>query len=80
MPELFDGFEPVDVNAAILDCKSLIANEAAQRQVRIVTELAVIEVTPRGLELKEIASDTTIDAVRAATGAELIVEGTPVTF
>jgi len=46
----------------------------------IVTELAVIEVTPRGLELKEIASETTVDAVRAATGAELIVDGTPATF
>jgi len=46
----------------------------------IITELAVIEVTPRGLLLKEIASDTTIEQVRAATGAELIVEGTPATF
>jgi 3-oxoacid CoA-transferase subunit B len=46
----------------------------------IVTELAVIEVTPRGLELKEIASDTTIEKVRASTGAELIVEGTPTAF
>ena len=46
----------------------------------IVTEMAVIEVTPRGLLLKEIASDTTLDAVRAATGAQLIVEGTPGTF
>ena len=40
----------------------------------IVTELAVIEVSDRGLVLKEIASDTTVDAVRAATGAELIVD------
>src|SRR5438128_169272 len=46
----------------------------------IVTELAVIEVTPRGLVLKEIASDTTLDAVRRATGAALIVESTPGTF
>jgi acyl CoA:acetate/3-ketoacid CoA transferase beta subunit len=46
----------------------------------IVTELAVIEVTDRGLVLKEIASDTTVDTVRAATGADLIVEGTPATF
>ena len=46
----------------------------------IVTELAVIEVTPRGLVLKEIASDTTIEAVRQATGADLIVEGTPPVF
>src|SRR5882724_8993374 len=46
----------------------------------IVTELAVIDVTSRGLVLKEIASDTTVDTVRAATGANLIVEGTPATF
>jgi acyl CoA:acetate/3-ketoacid CoA transferase beta subunit len=32
-------------------------------------------VTPRGLRLREIASDTTLDAVRKATGAELIVDG-----
>jgi len=46
----------------------------------IVTELAVIEVTPRGLALKEIASDTTVDRVRAATGAPLLVDGVPGTF
>jgi len=46
----------------------------------IVTELAVIEVTPRGLELKEITAGTTIEQVRAATGAELIVDGTPAFF
>jgi 3-oxoacid CoA-transferase subunit B len=43
---------------------------------QIVTELAVIDVTPRGLHLREIASDTTEDAVRAATGAPLHVAGT----
>jgi len=46
----------------------------------IITELAVIEVTPRGLLLKEIASDTTIEAVRQATGADLIIDGTPLVF
>jgi len=46
----------------------------------IVTELAVIDVTDRGLVLKEIAADTTIDKVRAATGADLIIDGTPATF
>jgi 3-oxoacid CoA-transferase subunit B len=46
----------------------------------IITELAVIEVTPRGLLLREIASDTTLEKVRAATGAELIVDGTPAVF
>jgi 3-oxoacid CoA-transferase subunit B len=42
----------------------------------IVTELAVIDVTDRGLVLREIASDTTVDKVRAATGATLIVDET----
>jgi 3-oxoacid CoA-transferase subunit B len=40
---------------------------------RIVTELAVIDVTPDGLLLKEIASDTSLEAVMAATGAKLRV-------
>jgi len=46
----------------------------------IVTELAVIEVTDRGLVLNEIAADTTVENVRSATGAELIVDRTPSTF
>lgn len=46
----------------------------------IVTELAVIEVTPRGLVLKEIASGTTLDDVRKATGADLIIENPPGAF
>jgi 3-oxoacid CoA-transferase subunit B len=46
----------------------------------IVTEMAVIEVTPRGLVLKEIARDTTLEHVRAATGATLIVDGPPGLF
>ena len=39
----------------------------------IVTEMAVIEVTPDGLVLKERAEDTTVEAIQAATGATLIV-------
>jgi 3-oxoacid CoA-transferase subunit B len=39
----------------------------------IVTELAVIDVVPEGLRLREIAADTSIEQVKAATGAELIV-------
>jgi len=39
----------------------------------IVTELAVIHVTPDGLVLTEIASDSSIDAVRRLTGAELAI-------
>src|SRR5262245_3721577 len=39
----------------------------------IVTEMAVIEVTSDGLVLKERAEDTTVDAIKAATTATLIV-------
>ncbi len=47
---------------------------------RIITELAVIDVTDGGLVLREIAADTTIEQVKAATEASLIIEGTPGTF
>src|SRR3982074_3730369 len=39
----------------------------------IVTEMAVIDVTPAGLVLREIAADTTVEKIRAATGTELTV-------
>jgi 3-oxoacid CoA-transferase subunit B len=47
---------------------------------QIITELAVIDVTARGLVLREIAADTTLDAVKAATGATLHIEGPLGTF
>ena len=46
----------------------------------IVSEKAVIEVTPEGLVLREIASDTTVEAVKAATGAPLLIPSPPGTF
>jgi 3-oxoacid CoA-transferase subunit B len=46
----------------------------------IVTEKAVIEVTPNGLLLREISSDTTLDAVTTATGSPLLVPSPPMTF
>jgi 3-oxoacid CoA-transferase subunit B len=42
----------------------------------IVTELAVIDVTPTGLRLMEVARDSSVEKVRAATGATLHVSGT----
>jgi 3-oxoacid CoA-transferase B subunit len=39
----------------------------------IVTEMAVIEVVKEGLLLREIAPDTNLDAVKTATGTELLV-------
>ncbi len=46
----------------------------------IVTDLAVIEVTPGGLLLREIAADTTVTAVQAATGAPLQIPDKVGTF
>ncbi len=47
---------------------------------RIITDLAVIDVTPDGLVLREVASDSSVDAVRAATAAPLRLEGEPPRF
>jgi 3-oxoacid CoA-transferase subunit B len=41
----------------------------------IVTDMAVIEVAKEGLVLREIAPDTTVDAVKKATGTALHVPG-----
>jgi 3-oxoacid CoA-transferase subunit B len=41
----------------------------------IITEIAVIEVVRNGLRLKEVATDSTVEAVQNATEARLIVEG-----
>jgi 3-oxoacid CoA-transferase subunit B len=41
----------------------------------IITELAVIDVTPAGLRLKEIADGVTVEAVQAATEATLLLDG-----
>jgi 3-oxoacid CoA-transferase subunit B len=43
---------------------------------RIITDMAVIDVTESGFVLKEIAPGLTVESVLAATGAELSVDGT----
>lgn len=42
---------------------------------RIVTDLAVVDVTPGGLVLRERAPGIGVDEIRAATGVPLLVEG-----
>jgi 3-oxoacid CoA-transferase subunit B len=46
----------------------------------IVTEIAVIQITAEGLALKEVAADTTVEAVIAATAARLIIDEPMVRF
>jgi 3-oxoacid CoA-transferase subunit B len=43
----------------------------------IITELAVIQVTPQGLVLQEVAPETSVEEVRSLTGAALAVRETP---
>ncbi len=47
---------------------------------RIITDMAVIDVTDRGLVLREIAEDTTVEAVKAATEGTLLVDEPPAVF
>jgi 3-oxoacid CoA-transferase subunit B len=41
---------------------------------RIITDLAVIDITDGGLVLRELAPDVTVEQVRAATGPELVLD------
>lgn len=43
---------------------------------KVVTELAVLEVTPKGFKLVERAPGVSVEAIIAATEASLIIEGT----
>ncbi|MHB0969334.1 MAG: CoA transferase subunit B [Thermoanaerobaculia bacterium] len=42
---------------------------------RIITDYCVLDVTPEGLELKELAPGTTVEQLREMTGPKLIVRG-----
>jgi 3-oxoacid CoA-transferase subunit B len=47
---------------------------------RIITDLAVLDVTDAGLVLRELAPGVTVAEVQAATGVPLILEGEPATI
>ena len=47
---------------------------------RIITELAVIDVVPQGLVLREVSSEASVDRVRELTEARLILDGQPASF
>jgi acetate CoA/acetoacetate CoA-transferase beta subunit len=59
-------------NSKILK-KCTLPLTAKHRVSLIVTDLAVMEVTDKGLMLKEIASDTTLEEVVKCTEADLII-------
>ncbi|CAM5485781.1 CoA transferase subunit B [Streptomyces hirsutus] len=40
---------------------------------RVITDLAVVDITPDGLSLAELAPGVGADDVRTATGADLLV-------
>ena len=42
---------------------------------RVITELAVLDVTPKGFRLVERAPGVSVEQVVAATAAKLVVEG-----
>jgi 3-oxoacid CoA-transferase subunit B len=44
---------------------------------RIITDQGVIDVTPEGLVLRELAEDVTIDELRSRTGADFTWETPP---
>ena len=57
-------FEKISLPATAVHCVDMI-----------VTEMGVMEVTEKGLALRELAPGVTFDDIQAATGCPLIVEG-----
>ena len=68
------AMEHCDKNGNSKILKNCLLPLTAKNKVNlIVTEKAVIEVTPNGLVLKEMAKDLTIDDVIRCTDAELAI-------
>jgi 3-oxoacid CoA-transferase subunit B len=57
------------------DCSLPLTGKAVVH--RVITDLAVIDITDDGLVLREVAPGVTVDEVRAATGPQLLVPTEP---
>ena len=73
-----EQIESVDINAVVLNCKSLISSEAAQRQVKIVTDLAsnlppVEGATTEIMQVLLNLASNALDAVEDGPGAGRLV-------
>ncbi|MFD8568411.1 3-oxoacid CoA-transferase subunit B [Streptomyces sp. NPDC057694] len=55
----------------VRDCTLPLTGQACVH--RLITDLGVFDITPDGIAVAELAPDVTLDEVRAATGAELVV-------
>ena len=68
------AFEHLNKNGLAKILKKCTLPLTAEKQVNlIVTEMGVIEVTKKGLVLKEIAPELTVSEIREFTGVDLII-------
>ena len=79
---LAENFQVIRLTAGepVISCNPPVTDQSPNEGSTLERGEAVLEVTDGGLVLKEVAADTTIEAVKAATGAELIVEHEPGVF
>jgi len=69
---VFEGRE--DVTPVIAGSSTLVAQLAAGADADVlITDVAVLRLTPRGMEIVEVAPTWTPEEVQAVSGAELLV-------
>ena len=69
--------DPDDALNALMMGGSFMPTPSVEWQDRIITDYCVLDVTPDGLELVEVAPGVTAEQVQEMTEPRLIVNGTP---
>ena len=64
-----------NVHKIVRECSLPLTGRSVVHQ--LITDMAVIDVTPEGLVLREVAPGVSVDDVRAATEPTLLVPGAP---